>query len=366
MKRYSGLWTCGALTLLLACALSMAAVAQEKSSATGPAQDQPRTADTVRSAPSTQYAPGQRATIEGTITKHEGDQIIVRTFNGSTATVSVAGTTRVLEKKSNPFRHARNYSAAQLLPGLDVEVKGNGTSNGSLSAEEIRFTNDDLRIAALMDTRVSPLEGKMSEQEQNAMRLSGQVSELSAVSNAARGGAKAAQETADQAVASAQQAEASAQKANSNAETAKEGVRVANDRITSLDDFDIRTTTTVNFKAGSAVLSPEAKEALNKLAEEAKNEKGFVVEVAGFASSDGNAAYNRALSQRRADAVIRFLAENHAIPMRRFITPFGYGTLQPVADNHTHEGRTQNRRVEVRILVSKGLSQVLSTTAASQ
>ena len=363
MKRHAN-WIWGAQALLLALALSVPAVAQDKN-ATATMQEQARTNETVRSTASPQFAPGKLATIEGTITKREANNILVHTFNGSMVTVDVAGKTKVLEKKSNPFRHALNYSTSQLLPGLDVVVKGHGTSNGSLEAEEIRFTNDDLRTAALMDTRVSPLETQLSEQEQNAKRLSGQVSELSAVSNAARGGAKAAQDTADQAVDAAQKANDSAQKANSNAETAKEGVRVTNDRITSLDDFDVRSTITLNFKVGSAVLSPEAKEALNKLAEEAKNEKGFVVEVAGFASSDGNAAYNRVLSQRRADAVIRYMAENHAIPMRRFITPFGYGTLQPVADNHTHEGRVQNRRVEVRVLVSKGMTQVVSTTAAS-
>lgn len=362
MKRHT-IWTWGAQTLLLALALSLVALAQDKSSSS-PAQEQARTNDTASST-STQFAPGKQATIEGTISKRDGKDIIVHTFNGSMVAVDVTGNTRFRERKSNPFRRARNYSASQLLPGLGVQVKGRGASNGSLEAEEIRFTNDDLRVAAVMDTRVTPLEAQLSEQEQNAKRISGQVSELSAVSNAARGGAKAAQETADQAVDAAQKASDAALKANSSAETAKEGVRATNDRITSLDDFDVRSTITVNFKVGSAVLSPEAKEALNKLAEEAKNEKGFVVEVAGFASSDGKAAYNRVLSQRRADAVIRYLAENHAIPMRRFITPFGYGDLQPVADNHTHDGRVQNRRVEVRVLVSKGMSQVVSTSAAS-
>lgn len=360
MRKHAGRWTCGAHALLLALAISIPAIAQGNS-----AQEPARATDSAQSAPSSQYAPGQVATIEGTVMKRDGDTMIVRTINGSTAKVDITSGTKFRERKSNPFRHARNYAAAQLLTGLDVQVKGRGTSNGSLAAEEIRFTSDDLRIAALMDTRVSPLESQLSQQEQNSMRLSGQVSELSAVSNAARGGAKAAQETADQAMESAKNANSSAENAKASAENAKEGVRATNDRITSLDDFDIRSTTTVTFKVGSAVLSPEAKEALNKLAEEAKNDKGFVVEVAGFASSDGNAEYNKVLSQRRADAVIRYLAENHAIPMRRFITPFGYGTLQPVADNHTREGRIQNRRVEVRILTSKGYSQVLGTTAAS-
>ena len=63
------------------------------------------------------------------------------------------------------------------------------------------------------------------------------------------------------------------------------------------------------------------------------------------------------LSQRRADSVIRYLVENHNIPLRRIITPYGYGELQPVAENTTREGREQNRRVEVKVLVNRGILQ---------
>ena len=63
------------------------------------------------------------------------------------------------------------------------------------------------------------------------------------------------------------------------------------------------------------------------------------------------------LSQQRADNVIRYLVENHNLPLRRIVTPYGYGEAQPVADNKTREGRAENRRVEVKILVSRGLTQ---------
>ncbi len=367
MIDHSDRWKHRVPTLLFVLALTVPAIGQDKI-VNGSGQEQARASNTAQSAPDSKFASGQAATIEGTILKSGADSMTVRTLSGSTVPVELTGATKVREKKSNPFRRARNYSANQLLPGLDVEVKGRGTSNGSLAAEEIRFTNDDLRIAALMDTRVAPIETQLNQQGQNQERLSGQVSELNAVSNAARGGAKAAQETADNALDSAQKANSAAEKANSSAEVAKEGVRAANERITSLDDYDARDSVTVNFKVNSAVLSPEAKESLNKLAEETKSEKGFLVEVAGFASAEGNAEFNRALSQRRADAVIRYLTENHAIPLRRFITPFGYGSLEPVGDNHTRNGRIQNRRVEVRILVSKGIAQqsVSASSAASQ
>jgi outer membrane protein OmpA-like peptidoglycan-associated protein len=205
-----------------------------------------------------------------------------------------------------------------------------------------------------VEGRLGDAETRLGQSEQNAQRLSGQVEELTSISNAARGGAKVAQETADRAQETAGKAQDSANQANS-------GVRAANERISSLDDFDVRTTTTVHFKVGSAVPSKEAKADLDKLADDTNNEKGYVIEVAGFASDDGSEALNRRLSQRRADAVIQYLAENHDIPLRRIVTPFGYGEKQPVADNTTRTGRQQNRRVEVKILVNKGLVQSASS-----
>ena len=78
--------------------------------------------------------------------------------------------------------------------------------------------------------------------------------------------------------------------------------------------------------------------------------KGYVIEVTGFADSTGSTARNRALSSRRADAVIRYLVENHQIPLRRIVTPYGFGESNPVADNSSRDGRAENRRVEATLL----------------
>jgi len=204
-----------------------------------------------------------------------------------------------------------------------------------------------LRTARTVETRANPLEerasaaeGRLSEVEQNAQKLSGQLDELAAVSNAARGGAKAAQDTADSAVA---------------------GVNATNERISALDDYTPQETAAVNFRTGSAVLLPDAKTKLDEIATKALNAKAYVVEVTGHADATGNANFNRQLSQRRADAVIRYLVEQHKIPLRRIITPYGFGATEPIADNKTREGRSQNRRVEVKILVNKGLTQPAPT-----
>jgi outer membrane protein OmpA-like peptidoglycan-associated protein len=322
--------------------------------------------ETQKSTGTRAVALGQKLQVEGVVVKRAADSLTLRDQQGQDLTVTLTNITDVKERKSNPFRRARNYATTQLLRGLSIEVKGQGDNAGTLVATEIKIKEDDLRVAQSIESRVTPVEGRVTESEtrltqaeSNAQRLSGQVDELQAISNAARGGAKAAQETAD---AARERAEA----AHTAIRMTGERVDRVNTRITSLDDFDIKTAQTVHFKAGSAVLSPEAKETLDQVAEAAKRDKGYMIEVTGFASSDGNEDFNRRLSQRRADAVIRYLAENHEVPLRRVITPFGYGEKMPVADNKSRDGRIQNRRVEIKILVNRGLTASAESTAPSQ
>jgi outer membrane protein OmpA-like peptidoglycan-associated protein len=207
---------------------------------------------------------------------------------------------------------------------------------GSVSVNKVRFEKSNLATAQSIDARVSPAEDRLSAAEQNAERVSGQIDELMAISNAAKGGAKAAQDTADAAV---------------------QGVNATNRRITDLDDYVVQTTATVNFRVNSAVLSPEGKAALDDVAASAMTLKGYMIEVTGFASSEGNAKANKALSNRRAQAVKEYLIETHNVPLRRLTDSHGFGELNAVADNATRYGREQNRRVEVKLLVSRGLNQ---------
>jgi OOP family OmpA-OmpF porin len=286
-------------------------------------------------------ASGEKMKIKGVVVKRDADTFTVRDLTGNDTVVRLTDRTSV---KSNGgfLRTGTNYGTTNILRGLNLEVEGRGGSNGELVADKIRFNETDLRTARAVESRANPLEeqakateGRLSEVEQNAQKLSGQLDELAAVSNAARGGAKAAQDTADQAVA---------------------GVNQTNERISALDDYLPQETAAVNFRVGSSVLNPDAKSKLDAVATKALNAKGYVLEVTGFADSTGGTERNRALSQRRADAVIRYLVEQHKIPLRRIITPYGFGEMEPVADNKTREGRAQNRRVEVKILVNKGLT----------
>jgi OmpA-OmpF porin, OOP family len=290
----------------------------------------------------TQVASGQKMKVQGLIISRDANSFTLRDMTGSELTIQLAPTTKVEEKKGNPFRGAKKYSTDAVIRGLFVEVQGRGDASGALVAEKIKFSDESQRVALSVNSQVVPVENRvgqaetrLTEAEQNAQRLSGQVDELTQVANLAKGGAAAAQQTAEAAV---------------------EGVNQTNERITSLDDYEEKKSTAVNFKVGSAVLTPEAKTMLDEIATQAKSEKAFVIEVRGFASADGSAAMNDRLSERRADAVVRYLAQQHEIPLRRIILPFGYGEAIPIADNATREGRKQNRRVEVKILVNRGLT----------
>jgi OmpA-OmpF porin, OOP family len=299
---------------------------------------------------------GQTMTIEGVILNHQTDNLTLRTSEKTLYTVMLSDAVLLKEKKINPFRSSKKYLQTSLVPGLRIEVKGAGNDSGVLAAKEIRIKNEDIIAALTIDTRVQPVENnlrdtqkRLGETEQNSRRLSGQVLELSDISNTARSGAKTAQDTADHALSAASNAQVSADKAAA-------GVRSANERITQLDDFDIKDTAKVYFTVGSSQLSEENKAALNKFAEQITMEKGYVIEIFGFASADGASDANRSLSQKRAENVIQYLAENSQIPLRRFILPMGYGETRPAGDNNTSAGRKENRRVEIRLLVSKGFN----------
>jgi len=297
---------------------------------------------TTSSSNSRTIASGQKMKVKGVVVRRDADTFIIRDANGVDTTVRLSDTTSV---KSNGgfLRSGTNYAQTNILRGLNLEVEGRGGSSGELLADKVRFSENDMRVARSVESRAAPLEErasntetKLSQVEENAQRLSGQLDELAAVANTAKGGAKAAQETAEAAVA---------------------GVNETNERISALDDYVPQTTTAVNFKVNSAALTPDAKAKLDEIATRALNTKGYVIEVAGYTDSTGGIQKNRILSQNRADAVIRYLVENHQIPLRRVVTPYGYGKTNPVADNTTREGREQNRRVEIKLLVNKGLTQ---------
>jgi OmpA-OmpF porin, OOP family len=263
---------------------------------------------------------GAKLKFQGVVINRDADTFTIRDRNRKDYQVLLTDNTSI-KTQGGFLRFGKKHPVTDILRGLIVEVEGRGDAQGQLVADKVRFKDSDLRAAITSDTRVSPVEA-------NQERMAGQMDELYAV-----------------------------------AEEAKKEVRVANERISSLDDFDVDQTVTVNFKVNSAVLSPEAKQSLDALAEKALAAKGFMIEVAGHTDSSGDAVKNMQLSRDRADAVVQYLAFTHKIPVRRFITPMGYGKADAIADNKTVAGRAQNRRVDVKILLNRGLGQTQSANS---
>jgi outer membrane protein OmpA-like peptidoglycan-associated protein len=107
----------------------------------------------------------------------------------------------------------------------------------------------------------------------------------------------------------------------------------------------------VQFGFNRYELTDEAKAALNEATAGLQDRKNYVIEIRGFTDSTGNDTYNLQLSEKRADAVLRYLTVEQKVPLYR-VHVIGVGNVEPVADNETREGREQNRRVELRLFAA--------------
>jgi outer membrane protein OmpA-like peptidoglycan-associated protein len=129
--------------------------------------------------------------------------------------------------------------------------------------------------------------------------------------------------------------------------------------VAGLDNYQPVGDVSVTFGFDKAVLTAEDKAQLDDFAAKLGSAKSYILEVTGGTDSTGNADYNYALSQRRADAVVQYLASKYQVSARRFYL-IGIGKDKEVADNKTREGRAKNRRVEIRLLTNMGKPEVAS------
>jgi outer membrane protein OmpA-like peptidoglycan-associated protein len=305
-------------------------------------------ADDARRVPVPQ---GEKLKVQGVVGVRKGDMFSVRDPSGNVTTVLLTGSTDVTSH-SRGLRGKKEYPVTYIMRGLRVQAQGKGDGDGNLVAEWVRFDEQDLRAAQALEqtddmaqenqARLVAAEKAAQEAAENAQRMAAQIQENTALANDARARADAAQKTADQAFKDA---------------------ALANNRINGLDDYEQIKTIPVLFKVNSSILNAAARQTIDDAAAWAKAEKakgnanGWLVEVVGFADTSGNTARNRALSERRAKAVIQYLVGVHNLDLRRLVQPFGYGDSKPVASNKTAEGRAKNRRVEIRILQNKGIAQ---------
>jgi outer membrane protein OmpA-like peptidoglycan-associated protein len=127
-------------------------------------------------------------------------------------------------------------------------------------------------------------------------------------------------------------------------------------RFTALSEYDVKGQATVNFEVGSTKISAKDQIELKELANTATSLKGYIIEVTGYADATGDAAMNTKLSEDRAKAVVTYLMQKGEVPVRHIVAPGAMGEYGAAAPNETETGRAQNRRVEVKVLVNKGIT----------
>ncbi len=144
-----------------------------------------------------------------------------------------------------------------------------------------------------------------------------------------------------------------ADKAQMSANTASQRVDTLTHAVVNLDNYRPVVETAVHFGFNKDNLTKEAREAIDQLAASVATTKGYIITVEGATDSVGSAEYNYDLSQRRADAVIQYLAAEKGIPAYK-IYLIGLGKVKPVESNKTADGRAKNRRVDIRLMTNTG------------
>ena len=201
----------------------------------------------------------------------------------------------------------------------------------------------------------APLINKTNELDDLTAKTTRDIKDLDARTTQGLNDVNAKSAAADQ---KAQAAQQQADQANEAAKKASTGVDALTNTVANLDNYHAVVETTVHFGFDKADLSKKAKDALDKLAAEIPNTKGYI--IAGNTDSTGPADYNYQLSQRRARAVIQYLATEHQVPAHK-IYLIGLGKDKPVAENKTSKGRAENRRVDVKLMTNVVGSQQAQT-----
>jgi outer membrane protein OmpA-like peptidoglycan-associated protein len=287
----------------------------------------------------------EKSKVSGTIVGRSGDLVQVKDKKtGQLVVVSISDTTKIERKKGKVefFRH-QDIDVTAMVPGLTIEAEGIGNAKGQLAANKITFIPDEFAIEVAEEQQIT--------------------ANKSAAANA--------QTTANQGVAAAGQAQSSANQAQSTANQAGQAavaagdvavmdasaVQMVNKRVSDLDSYKTVAEAGIYFPSGGATLDDDAKAALDTVAAATQGLEGYMIEVAGYASTTGSKQLNQKLSADRAAAVTQYLRDKDNIPMRRILAPAGYGSTHPDATNTDPQGRALNRRVDVKVLVNKGMAE---------
>jgi len=291
---------------------------------------------------SPQIKQDEKSKVSGTIVSRSGDLVRVKEKkSGQVVVVSISDDTKIERKKGKvEFLRHKDMDVTAMVPGLTIEAEGVGNAKSQLVAKKITFVPDEFAI-------------EVAEEQQ-------------IMANKAAAGQ--AQTTANQGVAAAGQAQASANQAQTTANQAGDvaaaagdvavmdagAIKLVNQRVSDLDDYQTLAEAGIYFDSGKANLDNAAKVDLDMVVAATQGQQGYLIEVAGYASSTGTKAENQKLSEERAAAVVQYLRNKGNVPMRRIVAPAGYGSTHPAAANTDPQGRALNRRVDVKVLLNKG------------
>jgi len=271
---------------------------------------------------------GEKVKINGLITGRSSDSLTIKTQDAGNVVVVLTDDTKVVQPKGVLKLRKEEMGMTALIPGLKVQVDGVGDDQNRVVANTIKFSKGDLKTAEAIQAGLTPTQAQV---QTNAANIQANQQDIAA-----------------------NKVQTAANKEAINANT--QAIEAANQRFADLTDYDTKSTVTVYFASGSTAISAKDKDALAKLGQSTTGLKGYLVEVKGFADSSGNAAMNQKLSMERAQGVVAYLMQNCKIPVRHIVAPGAMGEADPAASNETAQGRAENRRVEVKVLVNKGLA----------
>jgi OmpA-OmpF porin, OOP family len=279
--------------------------------------------------------------IKGMIIARTGETLIVKSSDGNT-TVVLTDDTKTKDDKGL-FGLDKSYmSDVVLIPGLKVSIDGTSDAQGRFVAKTITVDGDDLETAEMIESGLHPTAQQVAANVQKLEQHSGQLASHEAQLAAQR----ETLEAHGMSVADHEQKIAASIK----------DIEENTNRFTALSEYDVRGEVTLKFNVGSSKLSSQDQNALKTLAQTASGLTGYIIEVVGFADATGSAEMNTALSEDRAKAAITYLVQQGNIPVRHIVAPGAMGEYGAKATNETKAGRAENRRVEVKVLVNKGIA----------
>jgi OmpA-OmpF porin, OOP family len=282
---------------------------------------------------------GNKVKVTGLITGRDGENLTVKPLNGSANVIVVlADDTKVqIPKGLLKLRHSEQAITA-LIPGLKIEVSGVGTDT-RVVAKTIRLSKDDLRLAETIQAGLNPTQ---QQQQANMANIASNKQDIQANDAASQ----------------------QRSTANKDAITANQGaiaqnqqdIQATTKRFSDLSEYDVKAAVTIHFPSSSSTIPNEEMAMLTQLAQQATTLTGYIIQVKGFADSSGDAAMNQQLSMDRAQAVVAYLLQKCSIPLRHIVAPGAMGEAAPIAANESPNGRAENRRVEVKVLVNRGVA----------